>query len=139
MLDEFVAGLPDGPPEQVLVLSASSKTGIALATRAAARGASVVVGLTSGRNVEFVRSLGCYGQVFAYDDIGSLPTLSSAVVDMAGAAEVVAELHALLDDEIRTSLIVGRSHHDAPPAEVVGGPPPQFFFAPTEVERLLAA
>ena len=138
LLDEFVAGLPDGPPEQVLVLSASSKTGIALATRAAARGASVVVGLTSGRNVEFVRSLGCYGQVFAYDDSGSLPTLSSAVVDMAGAAEVVAELHALLDDEIRTSLIVGRSHHDAPPAEVVGGPSPQFFFAPTEVERLLA-
>lgn len=137
LLDEYVSSLPAGPPEQVLVLSASSKTGIALAVRAAAQGASAVVGLTSGRNLAFVRSLGCYGQVLTYDDVGSLPILSSAVVDMAGAAEVVADLHALLGDEIRSSLIVGRSHHDAPPADVVGGPAPEFFFAPTEVERLL--
>lgn len=138
LIDEFVASLDGGAPEQVVVLSASSKTGIALAHQTSLRSGVRVVGLTSAGNAGFVRSLGCYDEVLSYDEVASLPVVPSAVVDMAGAAEVVAAVHARLGDEIRSSLIIGRSHHDAAPAEVVDGPAPEFFFAPTEVERRLA-
>jgi hypothetical protein len=37
-------------------------------------------------------------------------------------------------------MMIGRSHHDAPPpAGALVGPAPVFFFAPTEVERRVAA
>ena len=54
---------------------------------------------------------------------------------MAGNAGVRAAIHDHLRDNLRYSMTVGLSHHDAPPAEVTAGPTPQMFFAPTEVAR----
>src|SRR5690606_2625912 len=56
-------------------------------------------------------------------------------------------VHEHLGDHLRHSMMVGKSHHDAPnlgsqrpglgePA--LPGPAPQFFFAPGEVERRVA-
>lgn len=139
LIEEYVADLDGGPPEQLVLLSASSKTAIGVAQRAAARRASDVpasrvVGVTSARNEGFVRGLGWFDEVVTYDALSSLPVSSSAVVDMSGDSASVAAIHERLGDQVRCSLIVGKSHHDAPPAEV-GGVAQEFFFAPTEVSR----
>lgn len=126
--------------QQVIVVSASSKTAIGFAQRAAKRDGLTVVGLTSVSNVAFVESLGFYDVVRSYDDIGDLPVVSSVVIDMAGNPSVIAEVHAHLGDGVRHSMMVGRSHHDSPPAAAdLTGPAPQFFFAPMDIERQLAA
>lgn len=143
LADEFFAdnGGADGPTyfgaEQVLVLSASSKTAIGFAQRAARRGGLRVVGLTSPANADFVRSLGYYDTVVTYDDIDAIDPVPSVIIDMAGNPIVLAELHAQLTDHLRYSMMVGHSHHDSAPRTAVDlvGPAPEFFFAPMDVER----
>jgi hypothetical protein len=127
---------------QVVVISASSKTAIGFAQRAAQRDGLRVVGLTSPRNVEFVRSLGFYDSVLTYDEIVAVPMVDSVIIDMAGDPTVLAAIHGHLGDHVNHSMMVGKSHHDAVPpavAPAMPGPAPQFFFAPMDVERRLAA
>ncbi len=124
--------------DRVVVLSASSKTAIGFAQRAAGRGLADVVGVTSAANVDFVRSLGYYDTVLDYDSVDEIATDVEAVsIDMAGNPAVLGAVHRRLGDRLRYSMTVGRSHHDAPPAAPsdLPGPAPQLFFAPTEVGR----
>ena len=144
---ELIASFLDQPRfagvEQVLVLSASSKTAIGYASAARRRQVDgdgpVVVGITSDSNLAFVEDLGLYDEVRTYASIGDgLAQRPTAIVDMAGAADAIVALHAQLGDLIVHSMVVGKSHHDEPFAEVVGGPTPELFFAPGEIERLAA-
>jgi hypothetical protein len=135
LAEEFFADENYYGAEQVLVLSASSKTAIGFSQRAAARGTASVIGLTSTGNVEFVNSLGLYDSVVSYDDLESINKSTAVAIDMSGAAGVVARVHEHLGDDLQYSMAVGMSHHDAPPTEVTAGPPRQMFFAPTEVSR----
>ncbi len=137
LAEEFFADDNYFGAEQVLVLSASSKTAIGFAQRSAARGTASVVGLTSAGNVEFVKSLGVYDSVVSYDEIASIDKSTAVAIDMSGAAGVVAQVHDHLGDDLKYSMAVGMSHHDAAPTEVTSGPPRQMFFAPTEVTRRL--
>jgi hypothetical protein len=130
--------------EQVVVLSASSKTAIGFAQRAAQRDGLAVVGVTSARNAPFVASLGWYDTVVTYDAIddadAGVPLVDSVVIDMAGNPDVLAAVHQRLGERIKHSMMIGRSHHDAVPSANAGslpGPQPQFFFAPTELDRLV--
>jgi hypothetical protein len=125
---------------RVVVLSASSKTAIGYAQRAGARAGLEVVGVTSERNLDFVSSLACYTTALTYDAVGTMPTgIPTVSIDMAGAPAVLAALHHRLGDDLRYSMTVGQSHHDAPAAATapLPGPQPQEFFAPTEVGRRL--
>jgi hypothetical protein len=131
--------------EQVVVLSASSKTAIGFSQRAAQRDGFAVVGLTSASNAEFVRSLGIYDTVVTYDDIDDaqrgVPLVDSVVIDMAGNPNVLARVHQHLGDRVKHSMMIGKSHHDAVPAASAAAMPgaaPQFFFAPTALDRLVA-
>lgn len=137
LADEFFADDNYFGAEQVLVLSSSSKTAIGFAQRASERGGLAVVGITSASNAEFVRSLGYYDTVVTYDELTAVEQVPSVLIDMSGNKSVVAELHRHLDEELRYSMALGRSHHDAAPAQVIGGPKQQMFFAPTEVSRRL--
>ncbi len=137
LADEFFADDHYFGVEQALVLSSSSKTAIGFAQRAAQRDGLAVIGVTSSSNVEFVRSLGYYDSVVTYDELTSVEQVPSVLIDMSGNKAVVAELHRHLDEEIRYSMALGRSHHDSAPAKVIGGPRQQMFFAPTEVSRRL--
>jgi len=130
--------------EQVVVLSASSKTAIGFSQRAAKRDGLAVVGLTSAGNAAFVRSLGCYDTVVTYDQIDDtdtgVPMVDSVVIDMAGNPNVLAAVHHRLGDRVEHSMMIGKSHHDAVPTAAGGALPgasPQFFFAPTELDRLI--
>jgi hypothetical protein len=130
--------------EQVVVLSASSKTAIGFSQRAAQRDGLAVIGLTSAGNAEFVRSLGFYDTVVTYDEIDDPDTgvalVDSVVIDMAGNPNVLAAVHQRLGDRVTYSMMIGRSHHDAVPTAATGSLPgasPRFFFAPTELDRLV--
>ena len=130
--------------EQVVVLSASSKTAMGFSQRAAKRDGLAVIGLTSAGNAEFVRSLGCYDTVVTYDQIDDpdmgVPKVDSVVIDMAGNPNVLAAVHHRLGDRVKHSMMIGKSHHDAVPTAAGGALPgasPQFFFAPTELNRLI--
>ncbi len=132
--------------EQVVVLSASSKTAIGFAQRAAKRDDLAVVGLTSAGNAEFVRSLGFSDTVVTYDQIddpaSGVPLVDSVVIDMAGNPDVLAAVHQRLGDRVKYSMMIGRSHHDAVASTATGalaGASPTFFFAPTELDRLVVA
>ena len=120
--------------EQVLVGSASSKTGYGLCSLLFRhQGARPrVVGLTSPRNQDFVRTLGVCDEICGYDEIDARdPTVATAFVDMAGNGDVVAAVHSRYRDGLKLSCAVGATHWEAPrfrPAE--GGVPHTFFFAP---------
>jgi hypothetical protein len=133
LIDEHFADVDYHGASSAVVLSASSKTAIGYAQRAATREGLSLVGVTSDSNRAFVESLGCYSRVVSYDEVASLPVTDAVLVDMSGDAATMGAVHARFGDRLRESLIVGRSHHDAPPAAVEGGPDPQLFFAPTEI------
>lgn len=139
------AGEPYMGAATVVVLSASSKTGLGFADRAQRRNAEndggdaiAVVGITSERNRAMVTETDLYDEVISYDEIDQLDTTGDAVsIDMAGNPTALAAVHEHFGDGLLHSMTVGRSHHDAePPADrSLAGPKPQMFFAPTEVSR----
>jgi hypothetical protein len=122
---------------RVLVLSASSKTAIGFAHCADARAGIEVIGVTSARNHAFTHALGCYDEVVTYDDIARIPADTPIVsIDMAGSGPVLAAVHGHFGGQLRHSMAIGRSHHEAPgrPGDLPG-PKPAFFFAPTQVKK----
>lgn len=127
--------------EQIVVISASGKTGLGLCQylSEARPDAPEVIGLTSGRNRDFVSGLGLCDRVASYDEIETLPARASVIVDMAGNAEIRARLHGHFGAELRHSAAVGTSHWDRfKSAGDLPGPRPQFFFAPARAESRMA-
>jgi Protein of unknown function (DUF2855) len=96
-----------------------------------------VIGLTSGSNAGFVRSLGCYDDVVSSDDVPSLPSdLPAAFVDMAGNSELRAKLHQHLGEQMKYSGLIGLTHRSASPDEPeLPGAKPIWFFAPDQIRR----
>lgn len=124
--------------EQIIIGSASSKTGLGLCKFLAEPEARTyrIIGLTSERNRAFVQGLGACDGVLTYDQIAELEPLSSVYVDMAGNAEVKKQLHAHLDRHLKHSAAVGTSHWDQfAPKQDLAGPKPQFFFAPAQIAK----
>lgn len=123
--------------DTVVVLSASSKTAIAFADCAARRDLTLV-GVTSEANIDFVRRLGIYSDVISYPAIGSaaISSQGAVAIDMAGNGAAMCALHDHLGGRLAYSMVVGRTHTDAPAATVTSGPTPQMFFAPTALGEL---
>ncbi|MBK8631099.1 MAG: DUF2855 family protein [Sphingomonadales bacterium] len=128
--------------EQAVLTSASSKTALALASsmRDAAPGVARI-GLTSARNIAFVKGSGLYDQVFSYDDVAALPQRPSVSVDFAGNAAVLRAVHEGLGHHLTYSCTVGATHVDARggAGEPLPGPTPTLFFAPTEAADAIKA
>lgn len=121
----------------VVISSASSKTAIGAAHLLSQREGVHVVGLTSQRNAEFVRELGCYHQVVTYDSLQELPAGPAAYVDIAGDSAVTRAVHEHFQGELTYSMVVGGTHWDGPAPEPgdLPGPTPEFFFAPTQIAK----
>ncbi|MDE4175815.1 DUF2855 family protein [Phaeobacter sp. PT47_59] len=101
--------------QQVLIVSASSKTGIgtAYALKEDPQ-APPVLALTSAGNADKVRALDLYDQVMTYDDIETAlsaerPTL---IIDMSGSGPVINRLHRHLGAAMRYTSHVGLTHYD---------------------------
>ena len=124
--------------EQVIIGSASSKTGLGLCKYLAEpeRRPYQIVGLTSERNKEFVAGLGACDTILTYDEIEKLDGVPSVYVDMAGNAQVKAALHTHLGDHLKHSAAVGISHWDQfNPRQEYKGIKPKFFFAPAQIAK----
>lgn len=138
LLADWLADNGQFGAEQVIVGSASSKTGLGLCkylsedTERSYR----IIGITSGRNKEFVEKLGACDAVLTYDEIDQIDQIPSVYVDMAGNAEVKQALHAHLKDQMKHSAAVGISHWDQfNPGVELEGVKPEFFFAPSQIAK----
>lgn len=124
--------------QQVVILSASSKTGIGLAMAIGQdENAPPVVALTSHGNLDFVKRLDLYRGVYPYEELtqinASLPTV---IVDMSGNGAVLSDVHTHLGDNMRFCSNVGITHYDG------AGLGPGFiaerskmFFAPAHIQK----
>lgn len=130
---------------QVLIASASSKTAIGLGHSIGVRVGTRprTIGLTSPGSVAALTATGVYDQVIGYDAIGTLdPTIASALVDMAGNADVFGAVHRHFGTALAKSIVVGKSHWEAEGGfgggERLPGPPREGFFAPSRSEKRVA-
>ena len=137
LVDDFVADSDFFGARDLLISSASSKTGIALAFLAAKHGRGRVIGLTSARNRSFVEDLGYYDETLLYEDVSSLDaSVPTVFVDHAGDGQVVNDVHRHFGDKLAYSCVVGATHWSAPPrAGELPGPAPEFFFAPGQIQK----
>jgi hypothetical protein len=122
---------------RVIISSASSKTSIALAFVVAQRMRAKTVGLTSARNLGFVKSLGLYDEVLTYDETDSLDAdCKSVFVDMAGNRGVTRAVHERMGANLMYSMAIGGTHWDAEPDDKeIPGVQPELFFAPSQIKK----
>ena len=126
---------------QILIASASSKTAIGLGFALAQRAERPeTIGLTSAANVDALAAQGIYDRVISYDQIMTLNAANPAVlVDMAGNGAVTRTVHSHFGDQLKASIIVGKSHWDAQvDGEGLPGPERQGFFAPGRSQKRIA-
>jgi uncharacterized protein DUF2855 len=137
LVDDFLAENEMFGAKRVLLSSASSKTAFGLAHLLHARNSIKVIGLTSGSNVEFVKSLGCYDEVVTYDQVTSLPKDAPvAYVDMAGNSSLRETLHRHFGEQMKYSGRVGLTHRSTEPNEPdLPGAKPSWFFAPDQIRK----
>lgn len=112
LVDDYLAENGFHGARSVILSSASSKTAFGLAHLLHSRRQVVrVIGLTSAKNVDFVKSLGCYHDVVTYDRLTSLASNEPvAFVDMAGSSELRASLHRHFGDQMKYSARIGLTH-----------------------------
>jgi len=136
LIDDFLADETFFGAEQVLLLSASSKTALGTAYCLKQRGNIKVTALTSEGNQAFTSGTGFYDDVFTYDTITDMnPDVKTVVVDMAGNGKVMANVYDHFEENIVYNCMVGKSHWDgAPPKTPALGAPPAMFFAPDRIK-----
>ncbi|MGB0906178.1 MAG: DUF2855 family protein [Maricaulaceae bacterium] len=140
LIDDFLDREEFFGAEQILMLSASSKTALGTAYCLSARGDRKVTGLTSSGNVDFVKGTGFYGDVYSYDNIADMDaSVKTAIVDMAGNGEVTTALYEHFGENIVYNCMVGKSHWEGkPPKRPTAGAPPVMFFAPDQAKQRFA-
>ena len=128
--------------EQIIVLSASSKTAIGMAQGLLDSGASPeILGITSRSNYNFVCSLGCYSHVCCYDELDTLDSVkSSVIIDMSGNRAVLGAIQESLGSRMLNCINVGMTHWDTlanndPVGVEINRDRSNFFFAPAHVQK----
>ncbi|MEM7100062.1 MAG: DUF2855 family protein [Pseudomonadota bacterium] len=138
VLDDWLADNNFFGATDVLIGSASSKTGFGLAFMLNQREGIRVAGLTSEGNKAFVENMGLYDAVYTYGEVQHLPQAQTAFVDMAGNRDVLGQIHHHLTDNLVCSCGVGITHwdsRDGEAPEALPGATPTMFFAPTQIVK----
>ncbi|MBI1238308.1 MAG: DUF2855 family protein [Alphaproteobacteria bacterium] len=129
-------------PRSAILSSASSKTALATAHQLRRLGGIDTIGLTSARNLAYVKDTGLYTRTVPYEEVGALKVEAPAVfIDFLGRRALTAEVHHTLGAALVRSVIIGITDWgalgDAASAAPLPGPQPEFFFVPTyAMERL---
>lgn len=124
--------------EQVIVLSASSKTSIGLGYALHNdTDSKKSVGMTSEQNLEFVKSLGYYDQSLSYSEIDTLdPSIATAIVDMSGNQQVLGKLHQHFGEQMTRCINVGATHWKEPRnSSGINTDRSEVFFAPGHIQQ----
>ena len=124
--------------QQVIIVSASSKTSIGLAYGLDMDAeAPPCIAVTSERNREFVESSGCMQRQPPMTILQAIdPSVPSVIVDMSGNDATLNALGELLGDNMRQCIRVGVTHRDAASGDA-SLPRSTWFFAPSHVEQRL--
>ncbi len=123
--------------EQIVVSSASSKTAYGTAFCLHGKCDVKLIGLTSGRNREFVEGLGCYDETVTYDALASIardrPTL---YLDFSGAEALRSEVHHHFNASLTYDCFAGSAQNtDFLRVLDLPGPEPKAYFAPTQIKK----
>ena len=123
--------------EQVVIISASSKTSTGLAYGLTDDDAPHIIGLTSDHHLDFVNSIDAYDSVLSYDNLeqidASKPTV---IVDMSANADLLSRLHTYLGDNMRYTSNVGLTHWDeSRGADGIIKERSHQFFAPSHIQQ----
>ena len=141
LIDDYLAEQNFYKASQILITSASSKTAQALACLLAHRKEENtlnwnLVGLTSKKNVEFVKQLGWYDQTISYDSMAQLNANEKfTVIDFAGNHSTQLELQTLLKENLVYNCLVGLVDWQNLEGESPLPKKGEFFFAPTQAEK----
>lgn len=126
---------------QILITSASSKTAQALACLLAHRKREkalnlTLIGLTSTKNMEFVKQLGWYDQTISYDSIAELNAHEKfAVIDFTGNHNTQYQLQTQLTENLVYNGLVGLVDWQNLKGDKLLPEKGEFFFAPTHAEK----
>ena len=134
LLDDFLHANAWFGAHEALLSSASSKTALALAHAIRAHAEHPrLIGLTSPRNLAFVRATGVYDEVIPYAAVTARdPATPVLYADMAGDRALRAAIHTHWADRLVHSAAVGDTHQGlGTRTDPLPGPKAQFFFAPT--------
>ena len=124
--------------EQVVIISASSKTSTGLAYGLADDdNAPKVIGLTSDRNIDMVNSIKAYDSVLSYDNLEQIDaSKATVIIDMSANTDVLSRLHKHLGDNMRFTSNVGLTHWDEPrQLDGIIAERSQQFFAPSHIQQ----
>lgn len=142
LIDDFLADNDFFGADNLILSSASSKTGYATAfllhESSESRNAFyIVTGLTSYNNIPFVESLGIYNDVFSYDEATMISADSPSVyVDFSGSGSLRRTLHTHLDDQLKYDCAVGLTDWEKRgSSKGLIGVEPQMFFAPAQAQK----
>lgn len=139
VLDEFVG--QQVSQDALILTSASSKTAFGTAfllqaNKASREHAYQVIGLTSSANKALVTSLGCYDEVYTYDEIAELPKQSSWLLDFAANGTVIDALQETLGANLKKVSLIGATDWSATQKPNKKALQAEIFFAPTLVKSL---
>ena len=141
LIDDFLAENSYFGAQQVLLLSASSKTALGTAFCLSRRGGVQVAALTSKGNAAFTTGTGFYNSVDTYDAITEMdPSVKTTIVDMSGNGEVLSACCDHFGENMKYICRVGLSHWQSKPSrESARGVKAEFFFAPDYARDRIAA
>lgn len=126
--------------DQIVITSASSKTGLSLGymlKKNQDADGKKVIGLTSTKNVDFVKSTGCYDEVIAYDNIKSeLNNTPSTIVDMAGNSGLLSSTSEFLGENLMFISLIGLTDWTSG-KDFKELQKSKFFFAPTVAQTMI--
>ena len=126
--------------QQILILSASSKTSIGLAYALHQDdSAPKIIGLTSTRNLESIANLKLYDHIYDYKDSNKINNeLSTLIIDMSGNKSLLKTLYEYLGDQRKYTVNVGITHWtNAGSGEKSLSLRSEFFFAPSQLQKLI--
>jgi hypothetical protein len=124
--------------DTIAITSASSKTAIGLAHLLSTPkvGPGHIVGLTSERNLDFVRGTGVYDRVFSYDDDREILTSGSVVVaDFSGNSTLIRQLQDALGNRAAFFCLIGYTHWDRRSLDLVEDAKMMRFYAPDRIRK----
>ena len=127
--------------DQIIIISASSKTSIGLAYGLNEdKTAPTVIGMTGNNNTEFVNKLGLYQQVISYNDIDKInKNIKTVIVDMSGNTQQLRKIEEHLEDNLQHCIQVGLTHWDEAQAESpFKDASSEMFFAPAHIQKRIA-
>ncbi|HEA51585.1 DUF2855 family protein, partial [Marinobacter antarcticus] len=124
--------------QQIIILSASSKTSIGLAYALANDpDAPPAVALTSSHNLPLVKQLEVYEQAMTYDELDQINTsLPTVIVDMSGNSALLKRLAQRLGENLNYSIRVGLTHWAESQGDAgLDETKSEFFFVPSYIQK----